>query len=232
MNKMKSVLITGASRGIGRATSELFLEKGYRVYACARNIEALEPLADQYREACIPIFLDFQQDNSIQYVKEIIAESGYGLDYIIHNAGYLVNKPFLEISSDELFASYSVNVFGPFMLTQQLFPLLNEGSHTVFISSMGGFQGSVKFPGLTAYSSSKAAEASLAECLQAEYSAYSHSYNSICIGAVQTEMLQDAFPGYQAALKSEEMAAFICQFATTAHRFIKGKTIPVSLSTP
>jgi 3-oxoacyl-[acyl-carrier protein] reductase len=232
MNIMKSVLITGASRGIGMATSELFLKKGYRVYACARNIEALKPLAYQYPETCIPIFLDFKDDKSIKLVKEKVANSGFGLDYIIHNAGHLVNKPFLEISSDELYASYSVNVFGPFLLTQHLFPLLNDSSHTVFISSMGGFQGSVKFPGLTAYSSSKAAEASLAECLQAEYSAYSHSFNSLCLGAVQTEMLKDAFPGYQAPLKSEEMATFIHQFTTVAHQFMKGKTIPVSLSTP
>lgn len=229
---MKSVLITGASRGIGYATAQLFLKNSFRVFACARNIEPLKVLETRFPNTCIPIYLDLKEADTIESAFDIVQEVGAGLDFIIQNAGHLVNKPFLEVTYQDLITSYMVNVVGPYRLSQKHFPLLNQGSHTIFISSMGGFQGSVKFPGLTAYSSSKASAASLAECLQAEFAAYSHSFNCLCLGAVQTEMLQDAFPGYEAPLQPDDMASFVYHFATTAHQFIRGKTIPVSLSTP
>lgn len=229
---MGSVVITGVSRGIGKATATQFLEQGHTVFACTRNIDQLKQLMTQFPKTCIPVFLDFQNIETVQNVIDAIEKYELGVDYVIHNAGYLVNKPFLDIQAEELLSCYTVNVLGPFQLTQQLFRWFNAGSHTVFISSMGGFQGSVKFPGLTAYSSSKSSEASLAECLQAEFAAYSHSFNCLCLGAVQTEMLQDAFPGYDAPLLPDQMASFIYQFTTTSSKFIRGKVIPVSLSTP
>lgn len=229
---MQTLLITGAGRGIGLATTKLFLENGCTVMACSRNIEALVELQIDYPDTCIPIMLDLLDDLSIENLKKVIQDKNVALNYVIHNAGYLVNKPFVDITKAELDQVYHINVLAPFVLTQALLPYFTSNAHVVAISSMGGFQGSVKFPGLTAYSSSKAAVASLMECLQAEFAGYSHSFNSLCIGAVQTEMLKDAFPGYNAPLQPGQMAAFIYQFTTTAHQFIRGKTIPVSLSTP
>ncbi len=229
---MQTILITGAGRGIGLATAQKFLENDCIVYACSRNLKAIHDLEVKYPNCCIPVFLDLEQDETIEKLSARLTEDGVTLNYVLHNAGYLVNQSFTTIPKEELERSYRVNCMAPFLLTQKIMPSLSTNAHVVMISSMGGFQGSVKFPGLTAYSSSKAAAASLMECLQAEYANTDMAFNSLCIGAVQTEMLANAFPEYIAPLTPEQMAAFIYQFLTTSGQFIRGKVIPVSLSTP
>ena len=227
---MKNVLITGASRGIGFATAKKFLKEGYVVICASRNLDPLYKLQEEYPATCIIRMLDIQNESSIkEFVEQI---SVYQLDIIIHNAGGIVNKPFQEISKSDLYLCYEVNVLGPFLLTQRLLPLLKSDAHSVFISSMGGFQGSQKFPGLTAYSSSKASIVSLTECLQEEFKETDLTFNCLCLGAVQTEMLENAFPGYEAPLKSEQIATYIFNFTTQDATFIRGKIIPVSRSTP
>jgi 3-oxoacyl-[acyl-carrier protein] reductase len=156
------------------------------------------------------------------------------IDILINNAGFLVNKQFEDISNDELKKVYDVNVFAPFKLIQLLLPLLKKSSraHIVNISSMGGVQGSSKFSGLSAYSSSKAAIASLSECLAEEFKGDHISVNALAIGAVQTEMLSEAFPGYIAPLNPKEMAEYIFKFATEGAKYFNGKIISVSSTTP
>ena len=151
---------------------------------------------------------------------------------IIHNAGKLINKPFAEISQREFKEVYQVNVFSVALLTQKTLPYLEENSHVVTISSMGGIQGSLKFPGLAAYSSSKGAVITLSELLAEEYKEQKIAFNVLALGAVQTEMLQEAFPGYQAPIKPNEMANYIFDFATKGHRFYNGKVLEVSSTTP
>jgi NAD(P)-dependent dehydrogenase (short-subunit alcohol dehydrogenase family) len=97
---------------------------------------------------------------------------------------------------------------------------------------MGGVQGTVKFPGLSAYSSSKAALAGLTECLAIEFQDKDIAVNCLALGAVQTEMLQEAFPGFKAPVSPDKMAEFIGNFVLTAHHFMNGKVLPISLSTP
>lgn len=229
---MQTVLITGAGRGIGLATTKKFLESGYIVVACSRNLSALNELMQTFGDACKPIYLDLNSEESMEELGNFLKSKKLEIDYFIHNAGHLVNKPFADINIEELQTVYRVNVLGPFRLTQLLIDSFSHNMHMVAISSMGGIQGSVKFPGLSAYSSSKAAIASLMECLQAEYAQSGYVFNTLCIGAVQTEMLENAFPGYSAPLLPEDMAVFIYQFTTSNQRFIKGKTLPVSTSTP
>jgi NAD(P)-dependent dehydrogenase (short-subunit alcohol dehydrogenase family) len=97
---------------------------------------------------------------------------------------------------------------------------------------MGGVQGSAKFAGLSAYSSSKAALCTLTECLAEELKLENISVNCLALGAVQTEMLSKAFPGYRAPLSASEMAEFIVQFARSGHYYFNGKILPVSSTTP
>jgi len=229
---MKDVLITGASRGVGFALASKFLSKGDRVFCASRNLEPLQKLSNQYGERCVLVELDLQSEPSITDAVGAIAKMSSRINIVINNAGALVNKPFRDISRKELQMCYDVNVLGPYQLMQKLLPFLEKDAHIVFISSMGGFQGSQKFAGLTAYSPSKAAEASLTECLQEEFKESNLAFNCLCLGAVQTEMLQNAFPGYQAPLTPEQISDYIYQFSTTENRFFKGKIIPVSLSTP
>ena len=105
-------------------------------------------------------------------------------------------------------------------------------AHVVIIGSMGGLQGSKKFPGLSAYSAAKGALAILTECLAEEWKQVGISVNCLCLGAVNTEMLDEAFPGYKAPVNAADMARFIGDFALSAHDFMNGRILPVALSDP
>ena len=226
-----NVIITGASRGIGFETALLFLNHNHQVFCLTRNTESLESLG--YSNLQI-IPTDLTSTESIDNAVSIIKAKVNSIDIVIHNAGSIVNKPFEKIDYQELEIVYRVNVLAPFYLTQQLLHLLGRHSkaHVVNISSMGGFQGSAKFPGLSAYSSSKAAITGLTECLAEEFKEKNISVNCLALGAVQTEMLEEAFPGYQAPLKPNQMAEYIYDFALKGHLYYNGKILPVSSSTP
>ena len=109
---------------------------------------------------------------------------------------------------------------------------MNSAGHVVTISSIGGIQGSSKFSGLSAYSSSKGAVITLSELLAEEYKESGPSFNVLALGAVQTEMLEEAFPGYKAPLTADEMASYIYDFSLKANKFYNGKILQVSSSTP
>lgn len=226
-----NVIVTGASRGIGLEVIRQFLDHGDTVFCLTRNTETLRSwnAANLHVRATDLSSVESMKE-SIAFIKHKVKS----IDVIIHNAGSLVNKPYEAISYEELERVYKVNVFAPYYLTQQLLPVLGKETraHVINISSMGGFQGSAKFPGLTGYSSSKAALAGLTECLAEELKDKNISVNCLAIGAVQTEMLAEAFPGYVAPLSPLQMAEYIFDFALKGHRYYNGKILPVSSSTP
>jgi len=228
----KTILITGVSRGVGYALATKFLQSGHKVVGTSRNISTLSKSFLPYGEHFIPLQLSFDTPELIKLAVDKLKSQHLTIDVVVHNAGVLVKKPFTEVSYQDMLDCYQANVFGPYMLTQQVLPILHSHAHVVFISSMGGFQGSLKFPGLTAYSSSKAAEASLAECLQEEFKETNYAFNTICLGAVQTEMLNLAFPGYVAPLTSERLSTYLEVFCLTANHFMRGKVLPLSMSNP
>ena len=223
---MGVVWITGASRGIGFATTEKFLSNGWQVVVLTRAIDKLEPLIKEYPGQLHICKLDLMQLDEVQL-------PNLPVDILINNAGALINKPLSQVSITDLHKSYGVNVFGPYLLIQKLLTQFTEKAHIVNISSVGGIQGSVKFAGLSAYSSAKGAMNVLTECLNAEFEQETQwSFNALALGAVQTEMLKEAFPGLQAPLQPEQLSPFIYMFATTAHLVMRGKVLPVSMSTP
>ena len=226
-----NVIITGASRGIGFELAQQFIRAGHTVFCLTRNLKPLEKIAHANLKS---ISTDLSSQESMDKAVQMIKSQVKHIDCIIHNAGALVNKSYEDISYSELEKVYKVNVFAPYYLTQQLLPVLGKEnkSHIVNISSIGGFQGSIKFPGLSAYSSSKAAIVGLTECLAEELKDKNISVNCLAIGAVQTEMLAEAFPGYQAPLSPKQMAEYIFDFAVKGHVFYNGKILPVSSSTP
>jgi NAD(P)-dependent dehydrogenase (short-subunit alcohol dehydrogenase family) len=227
---MQTIVITGASGGIGIELVNCFLFSGWRVIAISRNIDELEKIKN---DNLILLKANINEAKEIERIEKICSTFS-DIQIVINNAGTLINKPFLNITENELISTYQTNVFAPFLLLQKLIPILNktERAHVVNIGSMGGFQGSAKFAGLTAYSSSKFALAGLTELLAEEFKSENISFNCLAIGAAQTKMLEKAFPGYQAPVSAREMAEFIFDFASKQAKFINGKIIPVSVSTP
>lgn len=225
----KNIIITGTSRGIGFELVKRFDALDHRVLALSRNTSPLEALN---LNNTTPLAFDITKEKDIERAIRFVKEHWSQVDVVIHNAGQIVHKNFTEIRSSELKRIYSTNVFGVFEFTQALLPYCRSSSHIVSISSMGGIQGSVKFPGLTAYSSSKAAVINLMEVLAEEYKEKGPIFNALALGAVQTEMFEEAFPGARAGLGPKEMATYIVQFALTGSRVYNGKVLQVSNSTP
>ena len=176
--------------------------------------------------------VDLSQDNEWFQIENFLSSSWKKVDAVVHNAGALVLKPFESTTQEDFENIYKVNVFAIAKLTQLALPYMEKGSHVVTISSMGGIQGSMKFAGLAAYSSSKGAVITLSELLAEEYKGRGIAFNVLALGSVQTEMLAEAFPGYQAPISAEEMADYICNFTLTGHQFYNGKVLQVSSTTP
>ena len=226
---MKKVIITGTSRGIGFELAQQFANSNFQVLALSRN---QKPLDNLNQKNITTLSVDLCNQNDLEKVSTYLQKNWQDVDILIHNAGYLINKPFENLTKEDFLKVYDVNVFGVAELTKICIPYLRKGSHVVTISSMGGIQGSLKFSGLAAYSSAKGAVITLSELLAEEYKTQEIAFNVLAIGAVQTEMLAEAFPDYQASLKASEMADYIYNFATTANKFFNGKVLQVSNTTP
>ncbi|WP_026977083.1 SDR family NAD(P)-dependent oxidoreductase [Flavobacterium tegetincola] len=225
---MKNIIITGTSRGIGNELALKFANEGHDVLAISRKIDTV--LAQHENVTCLSV--DLSKEEELQKITSFLSATWSQVDVIINNAGAIINKPFAATSVEDFRKIYEVNVFGIVSLTQIALPYLKKGSHVVTISSMGGIQGSMKFAGLSAYSSSKGAVITLAELLSEEYKEQGISFNVLALGSVQTEMLAEAFPGYQAPLSASEMADYIMDFSLTGNKFFNGKVLQVSSSTP
>ncbi len=223
----KILVITGASRGIGNALVQLASAYGHHVYALSRDISSIKKTAQVH-----PIEIDISDENTLSVFLDQLQKEEVKIDVLINNAGVLINKPFAETTAEDFELLYRVNVFGLASLTRMLIPQINTKGHVVNISSVGGIDGSSKFPGLAAYSSSKGAVNILTELLAEEYKVTGPAFNSLALGAVQTEMLAKAFPGFKAPVTAEEIADYILKFALEGQQFFNGKIIPVSSSTP
>lgn len=227
----KNIIVTGASRGIGYELISLLAEQGHNVLGLSRNVPSLYKLQKKFINISV-MQLDITDSNSMRKVVDLVSYDWKQVDVIIHNAGKLLNKPFSETSLEDFLDVYRVNVFAVAELTRLLLPFFKKGSHVVAISSMGGVQGSMKFAGLSAYSSSKGAVITLMELLAEEYKDKGISFNTLALGAVQTEMLAEAFPDYKAPITAKSMATYIANFALTGNKYYNGKILQVSSSTP
>lgn len=236
-----NIVITGASKGIGYELTKLFAKnENNTVIGIARSKNLLKKLKDECdsfnsKNKFKPLVLDIEDHEKIK--SNLKNETGRyvgSVDILINNAGFLVNKPFAETQINDINKTININFISPSVIIQSLIPLLKLSNvkHVVNISSMGGYQGSAKFPGLSFYSASKAALASLTECLAEEYKNDQISFNCLALGAVNTEMLKTAFPDYTAPINPNEMANFIYDFAINGYKYFNGKILPVSLTTP
>lgn len=229
--KSKRIIVTGCSRGIGLELVKNLAKNGHSVLAVSRKPPRNEDFG-AYSKKVYGLKAEITQADGCNAIANFVENEWGGVDILIHNAGTLVNMPFEKTTSDLFQEVYKVNVFALAELTRVLVPFMGPGSHVVAISSMGGIQGSMKFAGLSAYSSSKGAVITLMELLAEEYKEKSISFNALAIGAVQTEMLKEAFPEYQAQISATEMAAYIADFSLKGNKLFNGKVIQVSNTTP
>lgn len=225
----KHIIITGTSRGIGFEMVKQLSKQGHHILALSRNEAPVKALKLK-NVTTFPF--DLGDAYAYKKVEDFISSTWHHVDVLINNAGMLLNKPFAETNISDFEEVYKTNVFGVAELTRIVLPFMRKEGHVVTISSMGGVQGSMKFPGLAAYSSSKGAVVTLTELLAEEYKDSGISFNVLALGAVQTEMLEEAFPGYKAPTSAVDMATYISDFALNGNKFYNGKLLQVSNSTP
>ena len=224
---MKNIIITGTSSGIGLELVKIYSKNGYNVISLSRSDLPAKGLVGVEH-----MNFDISKKESLVNLVNLIKNKYKKIDILVNNAGKLINKSFKDLSKDDLYDIYDVNVFGVVSLIQCLLPFFKKDSHVVNISSIGGISGSSKFPGLTAYSSSKGALNILTEVLAEEFKESGPKFNSLSLGSVNTPMLNKAFPGYKAQVDPNEMASFIFDFANNSSKVFNGKVIPVSSSNP
>lgn len=228
----KTIVVTGASRGIGYETTVALAEASHRVIALARSENKLNELKKNAPETIQILAADLTDSKQIHNVSRFVEKHTTGLDGLVHCAGALVNKPFEELTDRDWNKMLDVNLLSAVKIVRTLIPQFNPGAHIVNISSMGGFQGSVKFEGLAAYSVVKGAVSILSECLAVEFERKKIKSNALCLGAVQTEMLEQAFPGFKAPVSARQMGTYIADFTLQGATFYNGKILPVALDNP
>lgn len=208
-------------------------KKWINVIAIFRSEELLKELST-YSDNILVYPIDLKDLQSEDFANLLHNHSMDRIDVLINNAGLLINKPVLEITYEDYKASFDTNFYGALNITQCVIPYMKESksAHIVNISSMGGVNDTVKFPGLSVYSSSKGALTILSECLAEELKEDNIKVNCLALGAVQTEMLSKAFPEYKAPISSKQMANYITEFALRGSEIMNGQIIKVALSTP
>jgi short-subunit dehydrogenase len=228
-----NIIVNGGTKGIGReVVDKLSQNTNNLIFVTGRNEVVLKDLSSSYRNVRTCSIDMSVFDSQTKKLEESVLSSFRKVDILINLAGYLVARDFLDMNNNEARLMMETNFFGPASFIRTVQPLMPSGSHIVNVSSMGGFQGSSKFRGLSYYSASKAAIACLTECLAVEFQEFGISVNCLALGAVQTEMLNEAFPGYKAPVDAKDMAGFITEFALTGHKFFNGKVLPVAASNP
>lgn len=239
-------MITGAGSGIGREAAKRFAGQcKHKLYLVSRNKQKLDSLKSEILEKDQDsdielLYGSVYEESDIHKWEKVLSSEFAALDVLIHNAGKLIKKPFADLHMQDWLEVYKVNVFGPAMLTSRMIQFMMKSeikssgfrAHIVNISSMGGIQGSQKFPGLSAYSSSKGAVITMTECMAEEFAERKIAVNCLAFGSADTAMFREAFPGVRAGQTAESMAEYLVKFALEGDMHFNGKTLQLSRSTP
>jgi 3-oxoacyl-[acyl-carrier protein] reductase len=228
-----NIIVNGGTKGIGReVVNYLAQDSGNLILVTGRNIKVLNSLSEQFKNVkSVPLDMSLFDSQSERFT-DVVSAYFRQVDILINLAGFMIAKEFVGFTNEEARNIMETNFFGPASLIRVIKPFMPSGSHIVNISSMGGFQGSIKYRGLSYYSASKAALSCLTECLANEFSEDGIKVNCLALGSVQTNMLEEVFPDYKAPVNAKEMADFISNFALTGHKFFNGKILPVAVGNP
>src|SRR5215831_14293661 len=195
---MRTVVITGASTGIGHATAKLLLDKGFKVFGSVRKQADAERLRGEFGASFAPLLFDVTDEAAVlAAAREVRAAlKGETLFGLVNNAGIAVAGPVLELSADEFRRQMDVNVIGPVIATQAFGPLLGADpqlkgakGRIVMISSVAGKNGN---PLMAPYCTSKHAIEGLSESLRRELMLYGIDVVIVAPGAVKTPIWSKA----------------------------------------
>jgi hypothetical protein len=189
---MQSVVVTGASTGIGCATAKLLLDRGFRVFGSVRKQADADRLKGEFGANFAPLLFDVTDEAAVLAAAREVrtALNGETLSGLVNNAGIAVAGPVLELSADEFRRQMDVNVIGPIISTQAFGPLLGSDpslkgpkGRIVMVSSVAGKNGN---PLMSAYAASKHAIEGLSESLRREMMLFGIDVIIIAPGAVKT----------------------------------------------
>ena len=216
---MKTILLSGSRSGIGYAICKEAKKQGHSVIGISRSINS-ELAALDIKSYSV----DVTNQNQINDLVSNLTLENITIDILINNAGLLIKDRFRNTTDDSFKKVYDVNVFGLANLTRALLPIINNDGQVINISSIGGLNNSKKFPGLSAYASSKGALITLTEVLAEEYRSRPR-FNCLALGSVKTKMLAEAFPAYEAKIMPDEVAKQILDFAFDQDNTSNGEII-------
>jgi NAD(P)-dependent dehydrogenase (short-subunit alcohol dehydrogenase family) len=228
--KDRVVIITGAGRGVGRATALLFAREGARVVLFSRTSANLEETAAVIRQEggqTLAMAGDVGREEDVRALFQRVQESYGRVDILINCAGIVAVRRFVEMDVATWDAVLNVNLRGTFLCCREAFQLMVAQQRGVIInlSSLSGVKGVEKFPGLSAYNVSKAGVAGLTEILAVEGKPYNIRVCAVSPGAVDTEMLRQAAPHLKAGMTPEELAEILLFMADDSGRMLSGSNI-------
>ena len=211
----KTVLITGCSSGVGRATAEAFLEDDWKVYATARNPADIETLGE--REGCDVNTLDVTDREDVDRVVSRMMERDGRIDALVNNAGYGQHGPLEDVTDDLLHRQFDVNVYGPHRLARAVLPHMREAEDGTVVN-VSSVAGRVAAPGMGAYAGSKHALEGMSDALRAEVEPFGVDVVVVQPGPVETSFRDrvddelDAGPrtgAYESVYEFQEDASLI-----------------------
>ena len=224
-------VVTGASRGIGRATAEALARAGVHVVLAARSQELLEQIAETLqREGCSAraVPCDVAEPDAVERLFTE-AESIGPVSILVCSAGTIERAPIAEMTDELWERTLAVNLTGTFLCARRAFAAMKGtgGGRIVTIASLSGVYATEKFPGLAAYNVSKYGVVGLTETLAVE--GRDHDITAVCIspGAVDTEMLREAAPHLKPGLTPEDVGALVAALLGRDLAPISGANIPL-----
>jgi NAD(P)-dependent dehydrogenase (short-subunit alcohol dehydrogenase family) len=230
--KDRVAIITGAGRGVGRATALRFAREGARVVLFSRTPAPLDDVASEIARQGYPFLSvvgDVSREEDVQALFQQVMQAFRRVDILVNCAGVVAVRQFAEMDTSTWDHVLGVNLRGTFLCCHEAFRIMavQRSGVIVNLSSLSGVKGVEKFPGLSAYNVSKAGVASLTEILAVEGKPYNIRVCAISPGAVDTEMLKQAAPHLKAGMTPEDLAEILLFMVDESGRMLSGTNLEI-----
>src|SRR5581483_10277391 len=228
--KDRIAIITGAGRGVGRATARLFAREGARVVLFSRTHSQVEQAAAEIVQAgghALAVAGDVSREEDVLALFQRVKETYGRVDVLVNAAGIVAVRPFVEMDTATWDQVIGINLRGTFLCCREAFRLMAAQQRGVIInlSSLSGVKGVEKFPGLSAYNVSKSGVAGLTEILAVEGKPYNIRVCAVSPGAIDTEMLRQAAPHLKAGMTPDDLAEILLFLADDSGRMFSGSNV-------